>query len=89
MNSLEQPIVKQHIGEPHVMSNTQKDKLRIHVNIEIPAAALQAIVSHAKRSSPKDGQGAYRIDTADRVSEVITRFLEEKDFESYTRDLLK
>ncbi|MDA8141780.1 MAG: hypothetical protein M0036_24305 [Desulfobacteraceae bacterium] len=62
----------------------KKEKLRIHVNVEITAAALQAIVAHAKQAAKKDGQGSYRIDTADQVSEVISRFLEEKDFDAYT-----
>lgn len=68
------------------MSNASHDKLRINVNVQITTAALQAIVASAKKSAQKDNKGAYHIDTADQVSEMITRFLEEKDFESYVRD---
>lgn len=65
------------------MSNSSNDKLRIRVNIEITAIALQAIVAHAKKSAQKNSQGSYHIDTADQVSEMITRFLEEKNFEDF------
>ena len=69
------------------MSNNSHDKLCIRVNIEITAAALQAIVAYAKQAAQKNSQGSYHIDTADQVSEMITRFLEEKDFEGYTRNI--
>lgn len=71
------------------MPDSSHNKLLIHVNIEITATALQAIVSYAKQSAPKDNRGTYHIDTADQVSEIISRFLEEKDFEGYTRNLAK
>jgi hypothetical protein len=62
-----------------------RDKLTIHVNIQISAPALQTIVANAKRAAPRDG-GIYRVDTADWVSQIISRFLEEKDFENYVKD---
>ncbi len=65
------------------MSDTTQDKLSVHVNVQISAAALQAIVANAKKTADKDANGTYRIDTADQVSLMISRFLEEKDFDSY------
>ena len=63
------------------------NKLRVHVNVEISADALQAIVNHAKKNADKDANGVYRVDTADQVSAVISKFLKEKDFESYAQNL--
>ena len=69
------------------MPSTEDDKLRIHVNIEISTVALQSIVANAKRTAPKDASGAYHIDTADKVSEMVTRFLDQNDFEGFVGDV--
>lgn len=69
------------------MSGTGNDKLRIHVNIEISALALQSIVANSKRLSQKNANGAYHIDTADKVSEMVTRFLDQNDFEGFVSEL--
>ncbi len=69
------------------MTETSQDKLSIHANIEISAAALQAIVANAKKIASIDADGTYRIDTADQVSMIISRFLEEKDFDTYVLDI--
>lgn len=64
----------------------ENDLLSIHVNIHISPHALQAIVGHAKRLAKHCAQGIVPIDTADFVSAMISRFLAEKDFESYAKD---
>ncbi len=69
------------------MSSQGNDKLRIHVNIEISSVALQAIVANAKRTAPRGVNGAYHIDTADKVSEMVTRFLEKNDFEGFVNNI--
>ena len=69
------------------MTMSEKNKLRIHVNIEISSMALQAIVANAKRTATKGFNGAYHIDTADKVSEMVTRFLEKNDFEGFVSDI--
>lgn len=61
--------------------------LVINVNVEIPATALQAIVANAKKIAGHDQKGIYRIDTADKVSQVISKFLLETDFETYAKDI--
>ena len=68
------------------MTVPSQDKLNIHVNVQISAFALQTIVAYAKKVAAKDSSGSARIDTADWVSHMISRFLEEKDFESYVQD---
>lgn len=69
------------------MPDDTNDKLTIHVNVEISAAALQAIVANAKRLASKDAEGICRVDTADQVSIMISQFLDEKDFDNYVLDL--
>lgn len=63
------------------MMAPSQEKLNIHVNVQISAFALQTIVAYAKNS-----RGSCRIDTADWVSHMISRFLESKDFETYVQD---
>jgi hypothetical protein len=55
----------------------------VNVNIEITTSALQTIVENAKKSVGRNEKGYYRVDTADKVSEIISRFLAEKDFDAY------
>ena len=69
------------------MNQPTNDKLSVHVNVQITAAALQSIVTNAKQVATQDTNGSYRIDTADQVSAMITRFLDEKDFEAYVKDI--
>ncbi|MCJ8502514.1 hypothetical protein [Desulfatitalea alkaliphila] len=68
------------------MPENQGDKLLVNVNIEITAAALQAIVANAKRMAPRNSNGTYRVDTADQVSAIISRFLDTRGFEQFARD---
>jgi hypothetical protein len=69
------------------MSEPANDKLSVHVNVEISAVALQAIVANAKRTAPRDSDGNYRVDTADCVSAIISRFLAVRDFDSFVMDV--
>lgn len=62
-----------------------KDTITVHLNVEITTQSLQTIVENAKKKAGRDENGIYRIDTADKVSEMVSRFLLEKDFESYVK----
>ncbi len=68
------------------MSKPLEDPLTIHINISIAPSTLKTIVNNAKAVFGKDPNGRYTIDTADLTSELISRFLVEKDFESYVKD---
>ncbi len=63
-----------------------RETMRINVNVEITPESLQAVVQNAKAIVGKDQRGVYRVDTADLVSEMISRFLLEKDFEGYVTE---
>ena len=62
-----------------------KDMITVHVNVDITSASLQTIVENVKQLAGRDEKGVYRVDTADKVSEMISRFLRDKDFEGYVK----
>jgi hypothetical protein len=64
-----------------------KEMVTVHVNVEITAASLQTIVENVKHIAGRDEKGVYRVDTADKVSEMISRFLWDNDFEGYVKDI--
>lgn len=64
-----------------------KDRLDVHVNVAVTGASLSAIVDNAKRIAGRDERGGYRVDTADKVGEMISLFLEKFDFDSFVRDI--
>ncbi|MEA1968912.1 MAG: hypothetical protein U9N77_11930 [Thermodesulfobacteriota bacterium] len=64
-----------------------KETMTINANIEITPKALQAVVANAKAVTGRDEKGVFRVDTADKVSEIISLFLQQKDFESFAKDI--
>ena len=66
--------------------NPTQETIAVKVVVEMTPASLQAIVEHAKRLAGRNEKGHYHIDTADKVGEMITRFLLEKDFENFVTD---
>ena len=61
--------------------------VRVHVNIEISAAALQAVVANSKKKVGTDEKGRYRVDTADALADLISKFLQEKEFDQFVSDM--
>ena len=61
--------------------------VKVHVNIELSAASLQAVVAHSKKKAGKDENGRYRVDTADALSDLISKFLRDKGFDEFARDM--
>jgi hypothetical protein len=66
---------------------SDKGTLIINANVDITADALQAVVENSKKIAGPGEDGVFHIDTADMVADMISRFLSEKDFESYVMDL--
>jgi hypothetical protein len=64
-----------------------RETVVVRANVEMTAAALRAIVANAKAVAGADVKGVYRVDTADKVSEMITRFLRENDFERFVKNV--
>ncbi len=61
--------------------------IRVHVNIELSAASLQAVVANSKMKAGTDDKGRYRVDTADALAALISTFLREKGFDAFARDV--
>lgn len=64
-----------------------RQTLLVRAHVELTPETLQAIVQNAKEITGPDEKGVFRVDTAQMVSDMITKFLLEKDFESYARDI--
>jgi len=62
-----------------------EDTIAVNVVVEMTTDSLKAIVENAKRLSGRNEKGHYTVDTADKVSEMISRFLLEKDFEHFVK----
>ena len=58
----------------------------INAHIEISTLTLETIVDTAKQILGPNEKGHFQVDTADVVSEMISRFLAEKDFDSYVKE---
>lgn len=63
------------------------EMITINATLDIPAAALQAVVENARQKVGKDSKGVYRVDTYEKLGEMISRFLVEKDFLAYVQDI--
>ena len=63
------------------------DMITVNANVDMTVTALQSIVKNAKEIAGRDERGICRVDTADKVSEMISRFLLEKDFQSYAENI--
>ncbi len=64
-----------------------KESIKVHVNVEITATVLQAIVKNAKALTGQDEKGVYHVDTADMLSRMISKFLINNDFEYYAKNI--
>jgi hypothetical protein len=60
-----------------------EDTIAVNVVVEMTTTSLKAIVDNAKRLSGRNDKGHYTVDTADKVGEMISRFLLENNFEGY------
>jgi hypothetical protein len=64
-----------------------KNLITVRAIVDMTTVSLEAIVENAKKIAGRDEKGRYRVDTADKVGEMISRFLLEKDFESYVKNI--
>ncbi len=64
-----------------------KNIITVNVNVDITTETLRAIVKNAKTIAGRNQRGVYRVDTADKVSEMISQFLMENNFETYAKDI--
>ena len=62
------------------------DMVRVNVTIDISGETLQRIVQTAKAIVGRTEKGHYRIDTADLLEDLLTRFIAERGFDTYVAD---
>ena len=68
------------------MPGDTRETIAVNAVVEMTAESLQAIVRNAKALAGRDASGRYQVDTADKVGEMISRFLRRHDFESFVQD---
>ena len=61
--------------------------ITVNVNVDITALSLEIIVKNVKQIAGRNEKGVYQVDTADKVSEMISRFLLGNDFEGYVKNI--
>jgi hypothetical protein len=61
--------------------------IAVRINVEMTPASLQAIVENAKKIAGTGEKGYYTVDTADKVGEMISLFLLEKNFEGFVMNI--
>jgi len=64
-----------------------KEMITVNVNVDLTPEALQSIVDNAKKLVGRNEKGHYKVDTADKVNEMISRFLLEHDFERFAKNI--
>jgi len=64
-----------------------EETIIVNANVEITTLSLQAIVENAKKIAGANERGFYRVDTAEKVSEMISKFLLENNFEAYVENI--
>ncbi len=68
------------------MTHQQENRVLINATIEVPSVALQIVVETARQMTGRDEKGLYRVNTADMVNRLLTRFVMEKDFVAFVSD---
>ena len=69
------------------MDKTDRHTIEISAVLEMAPESLQAIVGNGKQLAGQDEKGRFKIDAAELANRVISRFLMEKDFQSYAEDI--
>jgi hypothetical protein len=62
------------------------DTITVSSLVTMTTVSLQTIVANAKALSGPDAKGHYRVDTAEIVNRLVSKFLLEKNFEGFVSD---
>jgi regulatory protein YycH of two-component signal transduction system YycFG len=60
--------------------------VRVNVTITIDGETLQTIVQTAKDIVGRNEKGHYRIDTADLLEDLLSKFIKNRDFAAFAAD---
>ena len=61
--------------------------ISINVTVDISVSTLKTIVENAKKIAGPDEKGFYRVDTAEKVNEMVSGFLKKYGFAAYVNDI--
>lgn len=64
-----------------------EDTISINVTLDISVSTLKTIVENAKKIAGTDEKGIYRVDTAEKVNEIVMSFLQEYAFDKYVNNI--
>ena len=62
------------------------DTIEVRVNVVMTTDSLKSIVENTRKMVGRNEKGHYQVDTADAVGKMVSRFLLEKDFESFVKE---
>jgi len=62
------------------------DTIEVHTNVIMTTESLKAVVENTKKTAGKNEKGRLKVDTADAVGQMVSRFLLENDFEAFAKD---
>lgn len=60
--------------------------VRVNVTIDISGNTLQTIVQTAKDMVGRNEKGHYRVDTADLLEDLLSRFIKSHRFDAFVAD---
>lgn len=63
------------------------DMITINARIQISAFIIETVVKNVKQLAGADEKGIFRVDTAEKLNELISGFLEAKNFADYVNDI--
>lgn len=64
-----------------------EEMISINVTLNIAVSTLTTIVENTKKIAGTDEKGIYRVDTAEKVNEMVSSFLKKYHFEEYVNDI--
>jgi hypothetical protein len=63
------------------------EMISINVTLNIAVSSLKTIVENAKKMAGTDEKGIYRVDTAEKVNEMVSSFLKKYPFDEYVNNM--
>ena len=63
-----------------------QDTITVNALVTMTTTSLQTIVANAKHLAGRNAKGHYRVDTADTVNHLISKFLLQNNFEGFVAD---
>lgn len=63
------------------------ETITIHSRIDLEPEVLENVKARCKEVVKKKNLKMYEVDPADMVGELISKFLEEKEFTKYSQDI--